>query len=313
MVRVAVIGAGTMGHSLAQVFAQGGYSVVLHDLSREILLRAQKLMEANLETLAEAGLFDPTQKEEVLQRRIRLTTDLPEAVSDADLVLEAVFEDPQVKKELFSRLDELCNPHAVLASNTSYLNVFEIVKVRNPERLLITHWFAPPHIIPLVEIVPGPKTSAQTVETVRGILTQLGKEPLVLKRFMPGFVANRLQMAVTLEMYHLLDQGVVSPEELDRAVKTSFGLRIPILGLAKRVDFAGLDMAQRALRNRSYRPPPVRGRSDVVDALVSQGRLGVKSGKGFYDYGGRSTEEILRERDLKLLKLMKFLKELGEL
>lgn len=218
-----------------------------------------------------------------------------------------------MKRDLFGRLDELCSPQAILASNTSYLNVFEIVEVRNPGRLLITHWFAPPHIIPLVEIVPGPRTSTRTVETVRQILVQLGKEPLVLKRFMPGFVANRLQMAVTLEMYHLLDQGVVSPEELDRAVKASFGLRIPILGLAKRVDFAGLDMAQLALRNRSYHPPPVRGRSDMVDALVSQGRLGVKTGRGFYDYGGRPPEDVLRERDLKLLKLMRFLKELGEL
>jgi 3-hydroxybutyryl-CoA dehydrogenase len=179
--------------------------------------------------------------------------------------------------------------------------------------VIITHWFAPPHIVPLVEIVPGPKTTPETVAKVKKVLDGLGKQTIVLKKFLPGFIANRLQAALSLEVYHLLDNGYATPEDIDMATKASFGLRIPILGLVKRVDFAGLDLVQRILKNKSYTPPPVKGRSQVVDSMVSQGRLGVKTGKGFYDYGDSPIEEILRKRDVKLLKLREFLTELGEM
>ena len=313
MDNVAIIGAGTMGHSLAQVFAQGGYQVTLSDVSEEILQQARRLIATNLETLCEAGLFDPAEKSAVLEERIIYTTDLAAAVATSELVIEAIFEDPGAKKELFSRLDRLCPPEAILASNTSYLDIYQFVETKRPEKVIITHWFAPPHIVPLVEIVPGPHTTPETVATVKKVLDGLGKQTIVLKKFLPGFIANRLQAALGLEVYHLLDNGYATPEDIDMATKASFGLRMPILGLVKRVDFAGVDLAQRVLKNKSYTPPEVRGRSDVVDSMVSQGRLGVKTGKGFYDYGDSPVEEILRKRDLKLLKLRKFLTDLGEL
>ena len=313
MNNVTIVGAGTMGHSLAQVFAQGGYQVFLNDISQNILIRAKSLIEANLETLAEVGLFDSKDHSAVVEERITYTTDLAAAVASSKLVIEAIVEDPDAKKELFSELDRLSPPEAILASNTSYLDIYEFVETRRPGKVIITHWFAPPHIIPLVEIVPGPRTSPETVGIVKKILDNLGKQTIVLNKFLPGFIANRLQAALSLEVYHLLDNGYATPEDIDRATKASFGLRMPILGLVKRVDFTGLDLAQKALRNKSYGPPPVRGRSEVVDLMVSQGRLGVKAGKGFYDYGDTPIEEILRERDLKLLKLRSFLFDLGEL
>jgi len=141
----------------------------------------------------------------------------------------------------------------------------------------------------------------------------LGKQTLLLKKFLPGFIANRLQADISLEVYHLLDEGYATPEDIDRATKASFGLRMPILGLVKRADFAGLDMTQHALRNKSYVPPAIKGRSKTIDSMVSKGRLGVKTGKGFYDYGDSPIEDILRERDLKLLKLKRFLYEMGEM
>jgi len=313
MDKVAIIGAGTMGHSLAQVFAQGGYQVTLNDVSEEILQQARRLIAANLETLCEAGLFDPAEKYPVLEERITYTTDLAAAVATSELVIEAIFEDPGAKKELFSRLDRLSPPEAILASNTSYLDIYQFVETKRPEKVIITHWFAPPHIVPLVEIVPGPHTTPETVATVKKVLDDLGKQTIVLKKFLPGFIANRLQAALGLEVYHLLDNGYATPEDIDMATKASFGLRMPILGLVRRVDFAGVDLAQRVLKNKAYTPPEVRGRSDAVDSMVSQGRLGVKTGKGFYDYGDSPVEEILRKRDLKLLKLRKFLTDLGEL
>lgn len=313
MNNVTIVGAGTMGHSLAQVFAQGGYQVFLNDISQNILIRAKSLIEANLETLAEVGLFDSKDHSAVVEERITYTTDLAAAVASSKLVIEAIVEDPDAKKELFSELDRLSPPEAILASNTSYLDIYEFVETRRPGKVIITHWFAPPHIIPLVEIVPGPHTSPETVGIVKKILDNLGKQTIVLNKFLPGFIANRLQAALSLEVYHLLDNGYATPEDIDRATKASFGLRMPILGLVKRVDFTGLDLAQKALRNKSYGPPPVKGRSEVVDLMISQGRLGVKAGKGFYDYGDTPIEEILRERDLKLLKLRSFLFDLGEL
>ena len=312
MNNVAIIGAGTMGHSLAQVFAQGGYQVTLNDVSEEILEQAHRLIASNLETLCQAGLFDPAEKSGVLEERITYTTDLATAVAASELVIEAIVEVPEAKKELFSDLDRLSPPEAILASNTSYLDIYQFVETKRPGKVIITHWFAPPHIVPLVEIVPGPHTTPETVTTVKKVLDDLGKKTIVLKKFLPGFIANRLQAALGLEVYHLLDNGYATPEDIDMATKASFGLRIPILGLVKRVDFAGLDLAQRVLRNKSYTPPTVRGRSEVVDSMVSEGRLGVKTGKGFYDYGGSPIEEILRKRDLKLLKLREFLTDLGE-
>jgi 3-hydroxybutyryl-CoA dehydrogenase len=313
MDNVAIIGAGTMGHALAQVFAQGGYQVSLNDVSEEILQQARRLIASNLETLCQAGVFGPAEKSSVLEERITYTTDLATAVATSELVIEAIVEDREAKKDLFSELDRLCPPEAILASNTSYLDIYQFVETKRPEKVIITHWFAPPHIVPLVEIVPGPQTTPETVAKVKKVLDGLGKQTIVLKKFLPGFIANRLQAALSLEVYHLLDNGYATPEDIDLATKASFGLRIPILGLVKRVDFSGVDLVQRILKNRSYAPPPVKGRSEVVDSMVSQGRLGVKSGKGFYDYGDSPIEEILRKRDVKLLKLRKFLTELGEM
>ena len=313
MNNIAIIGAGTMGHSLAQVFAQGGYQVSLNDVSEEALTKAITLISSNLDTLSRSGLFDPDEKSKVLEQRITCTTDLARAVAQSDLIIEAIVEVPEVKKEMFSELDRLAPPEAILSSNTSYLDIFQFVETGRPEKVVITHWFAPPHIVPLVEIVQGPQTSPETVTTIERILKGLGKQTIIIKKFLPGFIANRLQAALALEAYRLIDEGYATPEDIDIATKASFGLRMPLLGLIKRADFAGLDLIQQNLKNKSYSPPPIRGKSDTIDALVSQGNFGVKTRKGFYDYGDRPIEDILKERDEKLLKLRKFLLDLGEL
>jgi 3-hydroxybutyryl-CoA dehydrogenase len=309
---VAVVGAGTMGHALAQVFAQGGYAVRLADVDEAVLVKARRMIASNLKTLAETGCF-PEGEIPAALGRIRTTTRVEDAGRDADLVVEAVIEDIAAKKELFKTLDRVCPAHAILASNTSYLNIFEFVETNRPEKVLITHWFAPPHIVPLVEIVCGPRTSQATTATVRGLMLQLGKKPIVISKFLPGFIANRLQSALTQEVLFLLDNGYATAEDIDEAAKNSFALRTPIVGLVKRFDFAGLDLTQKILRNRRYEPPRLIDHSPSVDRLVAQGKLGAKTGCGFYDYGNRTPEEITKERDVKLIRLRAFLKEVGEL
>jgi 3-hydroxybutyryl-CoA dehydrogenase len=301
-----------MGHALAQVFAQGGYAVWLVDVNEAVLAKARRLIASNLTTLVETGCF-PQEEVPAALDRIRTTTRTEEAGRDADFVIEAVVEDIATKKDLFKTLERVCPAHAILASNTSYLNIFKFVETNRPENVLITHWFAPPHIVPLVEIVCGPQTSQATADTIRDLMLQLGKKPIVISKFLPGFIANRLQSALTQEVLFLIDNGYATPEDIDEAAKNSFALRTPIVGLVKRFDFAGLDLTQKILRNRQYEPPQPVDRSPSVDRLVSQGKLGAKTGCGFYDYGNRTTEEITKERDVKLIRLREFLKEVGEL
>jgi len=309
---VAIIGAGTMGHSLAQVFAQRGDRVWLNDLQEEVLSRAKSRIAANLRTEVKLGLLEQGRDGGVLER-IRTTTRIETACEDADFVIEAIVENQAAKKKMFSTLDKVCPPRTILASNTSFMDIFRFVETGRPDKVLITHWFAPPHIVPLVEVVRGPRTEQDTVDAVTALLTDVGKKPIVISKFLPGFVANRLQSALTAEMLFLLDNGYATAEDIDMATKASFGMRMPILGVVKKVDFAGVDQIQRSYGNGLYRSPPHRQSSETMDRLVAQGRLGVKSGRGFFDYGGRSPEAIAQETNMKLLRLREFLKQLGEL
>jgi len=309
---VTIVGAGTMGHSLAQVFAQGGYNVWLNDTTEKILAKAKSLISSNLQTFVEMGLLEKSQPDIILNR-IHTTPKIEDAGKNADLVIEAIIEDEAAKKEMFKTLDMVCPPAAILASNTSYMDIFKFVETKRPGKVLITHWFAPPHIVPLVEIVRGPQTTQETVDIVKDLMIRVGKKPIVISKFLPGFIANRLQSALGSEVLFLLDNGYATPEDIDEATKASFGLRIPILGLVKRMDFTGLDLTQKVIKNKLYKPPEPKNHSPSVDELIAKGKLGVKSGSGFYEYSGRSTEEIMKERDIKLIKLREFLKEMGEL
>ena len=310
MLEVTIVGAGTMGHGIAQVFAQGGHRVFLNDISPAALVSAEKQIANNLKTQQKAGVINGTRTIEATRKRIRFSVDLTLALQNADLVIEAIVEDPEAKKQLFMKMDAAAPREAILASNTSHLDIFSIVNTVRPENLIIAHWFNPPHIMPLVEIVLGPKTSQDTQNKVRNVLVNLGKETITLKKYIPGFIGNRLQGALNLEFYHLLDSGLVSPEEIDKVVKWSFGIRLPVLGIAERCDHTGLDIIQNILSNRSYNPPPVRGKCETIDRLVAKGCLGVKTLQGFYNYTDRKLEDVLHDRDLKLMKLKRFVEEL---
>jgi 3-hydroxybutyryl-CoA dehydrogenase len=313
MATIGVVGAGIMGHGLALVFALAGHSVRITDSREEARGEALGLMASALETLREAGAVDAGWTRQKLEAAVQVCQNLEEAVAEAEIVVEAITENPDAKRALFSELDKLCAESTILASNTSYLDVFPMIPARRQRRSLIAHWYTPPYIVDLVDIVPGPETDPEVIETMRDWVLGLGQTPIVLKKFIAGYVANRIQSAITLEVMQLLDDNVATPREIDDAIIHGLSLRIPILGHLAKADFTGLDMSRRALANRSYKPPEPRGRAEILDKLVAEGRTGVMAGRGFFDWGERSPAELMRERDLRLLKLKAAMKDIGPL
>jgi 3-hydroxybutyryl-CoA dehydrogenase len=297
-----VVGAGVMGHSIAQVFAQAHIDVNLVDLDEGKLTHAMTLIQSNLDQFAEYGRV-PVKEIPEIMARIRPSTDLAAAAKAAGFCVEAVSEVPEVKQRIFSQLDEFCPPTTVLASNTSTLNIFQIAHIKRPERLIVAHWFAPPHIIPLVEIAPGPNTKPEVVIFTAALMQRLGKKPLVLKQYVPALLVNRIQNTIARAVWEMLEKGWATPEQIDLAVKTSLGIRLPIVGVVQSLDFTGLDLAADIMRVYGAVSP-------VVAEKIKQGHLGAKTSKGMYDYGGRSEEEILAARDRKYLKMLELLERI---
>jgi 3-hydroxybutyryl-CoA dehydrogenase len=289
------------------VFAQRGYEVDLVDIHRELLTKAISLIRSNLETLGRMKMIALHSVPKTL-KRIHLSTSL-EVAAKADFVIEAISENPKAKRKLFHSLDQICPPRTILASNTSYLDIFALVKTKRPQKVLITHWWAPPHLIPLVDVVQGPQTSKESVETIRRLLVKLGKTPVVLKKFIPGYIVNRLQRAMAREIFYLLDHGYATARDIDTAMKNSLGIRIPVVGVVQRYDFTGLDLAFTFEKNPSIHLVSKNITPKTLVHLVKKGHLGVRSGKGFYDYSSRKMSDVLRERDIKLIETLKFFQQ----
>ncbi|MDQ1078584.1 3-hydroxyacyl-CoA dehydrogenase family protein [Pseudoroseomonas cervicalis] len=307
---IAIIGAGLMGHALALVFAIGGHRVRLTDSNPEALARAPGLMEkarATLEREGEAGGLSA----EGLRERVTLHDTLAATVADAALVIEAIIEKPEPKRALFAELDALMPAEALLASNTSYLDVFPLMPPARLPRALIMHWYTPPYLVDLVDLVGSPECPEAVVEELAAELRRMGKVPLVMRRFLPGYIANRLQSALSLECYRLMDEGYATPQEIDEAIIHGLGLRLLLLGQMAKGDFTGLPLSAHALANRMYAPPEPQGRSATLDAALEQGRTGVMAGRGFYDWGGADPATLMAERDRRLIALKRALRQIG--
>jgi 3-hydroxybutyryl-CoA dehydrogenase len=307
--KVAVFGAGTMGPGLAQVFATAGYKVALHSRTAETLDTAMSVLAANLATFADRGIVQQDDIAGILGR-ITPTQSLEQAGREADVVIETIVENREAKQALYEQLDTICPDEAVFASDTSYLNIFEIVPARRLPQTIIAHWFAPPHIIPLVEVVKGPETSEETVGLAVALIKKVDHVPSVMEKFVPGFCINRLLRGIGREVLFLLDNGYMTPEQLDVAVKASIIPRAMVLGLVQRYDFTGLDLAYNNLKNEAFVEAPVDNEPRSLVERVERGELGVKSGKGFFDYGGRSLEEVLQARDAAMLEVLGDMKDL---
>lgn len=305
MERIAILGAGTMGHALAAVFSMGGHAVRLYDVNETALQSAYSRIESIFETLNESGTYSSNLTGEHLDL-ISLHNDLAETVSDADIVIEAIIEDVQVKKDLYEELAPLMKPEAILASNTSHLNVFDLVPACLQTRALIMHWYTPPYIIDLVDIAPGPETEAGHIEKTVAVLERLDKKPLVFKEFIQGYIANRLQAVINAEVTSLLDANLVTPRDIDISIREGLGLRMLILGVLAKADFTDLNLMDSGLRNRAV---PID--SVTLENLLKDGHIGVKSGKGFYDWKNKDPDDLAKKRDLKLLKIKNVLNEVS--
>jgi 3-hydroxybutyryl-CoA dehydrogenase len=261
--------------------------------------------------LAEASEVDGTWNRQRLSKAVRCMPSLADTVKGASIVIEAVVERPDAKLALYEQLQSLMEPDAILASNTSNLDIFPLVPAALQERTIIAHWYTPPYLCDLVDLCPGPATKPEALETVRDMVHAMGKAPVVFKQMVQGYIANRLQAAMQLEVYRLLDEGLVTPKDIDDSVLHGLALRIPILGIMAKADFTGLLLMQQGMKNRSYTPPVPQDHSETLDALIAEGRTGVMSGKGYFDWGGRTPEELFQERDRKLLALKQALRAIG--
>jgi 3-hydroxyacyl-CoA dehydrogenase len=301
--KVAIIGGGTMGHSIAQVFAQAGIEVNLMDVKAEVLEQALRRMKGNLQTLADYGKVEAKEIPYILGR-VRTSTDIVRAAKGVDFALETVVEIPEIKKKVFSQMEEACPPYAVLASNTSGLEIFKIIEVKDPSRTVTAHWFAPPHIIPLVEVAPGPQTSPEVVQFTAGLMERIGKKPIVMTQFAQRFIVNRIQNAIVFAAIEIVSKGWATPEQVDLAVKSSIGIRMPIVGVIQSLDFTGLGLVHDINKSLGLKIP-------LIEEPVGKGHFGVSTSKGIYDYGGRTEEEILRKRDLLFLQMIDHLEKIG--
>jgi 3-hydroxybutyryl-CoA dehydrogenase len=309
-IKVAVLGAGTMGHALALVYALGGHEVRLTDSSMAMLDKAGGLMETALASLVEAGEAPATCTAEWLHHQVTRLPTLAETLEDADLIVEAIIEQPEAKRVLYAELDRIAPLHAVFASNTSYLDPFPLIPERRQARSLIMHWYTPPYLVDLVDIVAGPSCDPAIVDWARDLVSAMGKVPLVMKTFVPGYIANRIQQAIAAEVYRLIDDGVATAEEIDTAVVHGLALRIPIVAIMAKADFTGLPILQNAMRNGTYQPPAPREKSDTLDGLIAAGRSGVMAGAGYYDWD-KDTQKLYAARDRRLMALKKALREIG--
>jgi 3-hydroxybutyryl-CoA dehydrogenase len=289
--RLLVVGAGQMGAQIAMQSALRGYAVTLNDLNMDVLQKGMALNRQQLERRVGKGQMTKDQMEEAIAR-VRLDADLEKAARDADLVIEAIVERLEPKKECFAKLDRFCPPHAILATNSSTMgNSLMAPATKRPEKCVNMHYFYPPLVMKLVEVVKGQWTSEETLQLAAGFVRRTGREPIVLRKELPGFLVNRILRALVAEAYSCLDQGVASFADIDKAVE--LGLNHP-LGPFRLGDLSGLDIGYNArletfnlTKDEKDRPPR------ELEKRVKRGDLGRKTGRGFYDYSTNPPTPIL--------------------
>ncbi len=294
-----------MGHAIAQVFASKGHEVSLMDVNDRVLGEAIENIRINLGFLAENGIGAKEDIEPAL-RNIRTTPDLREAATGARFVVEAVSERLDLKQGLFVELERYCAPQTVFATNTSAISITEIAaKVRKKERVVGTHFWNPPYLIPLVEVIGGRHTSAEVVDYTFDLLKTAGKHPVRVKKDVPGFVGNRLQHALWREAVSIVDQGIADPATVDEVVKNSFGIRLPVLAPLETADMVGLDLTLQIHEYILRRIDRSTSPAALLRRKVERGELGFKTGKGFYEWDREKVEQCRRRLLQHLVRWMR--------
>lgn len=305
MEKLAILGAGTMGHSIALSAAWAKYEAIVYGINEQDLANADKGLAQKLKVMAENGLFGETEARDI-RGRIQFTTSLEEAVANAGFILEAVPENLELKKQLYKKLEAIVEPSVIIASNTSGFKPSLLAEgMAHPERLIVAHFWNPAHLIPLVEVVGGQETSAQTTERTMALMASMNKKPVLLKKELPGFIGNRLQYALFREAQSLLDAGAATKEDIDAAVTYSIGRRLPVTGPLMTADLGGLDVFS-AISNYLFEDLADDQHSgETLSRLVEQQKLGDKSGEGFYSWEPEVSESINRKREQTLIRFLK--------
>jgi 3-hydroxybutyryl-CoA dehydrogenase len=308
--RVAIIGAGTMGAGMAACYAQAGYEVTLYDIQTPPLEQALDRIDNSQQVFIQEGLISEAEAR-AARTRISTTADLAQTLEGVQFVLEAAPERLDLKQKLFRDMEALCPADTILATNTSGLSITAIASAcEHPERVGGQHWANPAEIVPLVEVIRGERTSDNTIDVIYRITEKLGKVPVVVQKDVPGFASNRLQFAVLREALYLVSEGIVSVEDADRTLKNGVGFRYPWLGPLETADLGGLHIFHSVAQYLLPALSTMQTTPEFFDRLIEEGKLGIGTGQGFYDYTDADRDEILRKRDLYFIRQLKLLREI---
>ena len=308
ILKVSVIGAGIMGHGIAQVCAQGGKTVILIDVSEEVLEQAKQKVGASLKLLVD-NQFINNDDVALIMNRISYSTDLKSGVGEAGIVIEAIPEKLPLKASLYEKLDVHCDSDTIIASNTSGIPISKLASLtKRPRSFIGTHFYMPAHLIPLVEVIQTDQTDPAVINTVMNFMSEIGKKAVHVRKDIPGFIGNRLQHALAREAMSLVQNGVASPEDIDIVVKTSLAIRLVFTGPLEQRDFNGLDthlsIAEYLYKDLESSKEPLQ----ILREKVSEGKLGLKTGEGFYNWKDKSASEVIASKNQQLLDLLNFLK-----
>ena len=305
--RVAVLGAGTMGNGIALWFAKAGLQVRMRDVKQEFLDRARQTQENSLKAMAAGGAVAEGEIVGILGR-IRPTIDLAEAVRDADFVLEAVPEELELKRKTFAEIEAAAPSGIPLASNTSGISISQIAEgVKDPTRVVGMHWWNPPHVVRVIEIIRGDKTGQAAFEATRELAVRIGKKPVVCQKDVPGFLGNRILYALLREALYCYEQGIGTAEDIDTMVREAFALKLAFMGPMALLDLAGLDIYHNVAQYLNGNLCNGREVSPTVVERVRQGTLGLKTGAGFFDYSGVNIPELMKQRGQQMAGLLRLM------
>lgn len=292
---VTVLGSGVMGHGIAQIVATAGYEVALRDIKREFLDRAMDKIRWSLDKMAAKKKITRVQESAILSR-IRPVTDINEATAQSDIIIEVVPENMDLKRTVYGELDRVAAPDTVFASNTSTLPITEIAEATSRKDMVIgVHFFNPPQLMKLVEVIPGRETSPDTTSMVEEFVRTLGKTPVVCRKDVPGFIVNRLFIPMVHESLYVMERQGLSQEEVDSAVRFELGFPMGVFELA---DFTGIDVIHKASQEMFSRDDKVLRQHHTVKSLYDEGKLGQKSGEGFYKYSDAKYERVALSGEL---------------
>jgi 3-hydroxyacyl-CoA dehydrogenase len=300
--KAAVIGTGTMGPGMGAVLERAGVEVALYDVSREQLEKARAGVDLARSVLDRLGNEDGRRAE------LRFESDLAAALAGADMVIEAVPEKLELKQQVFADFEQHVSPEAVLASNTSGIPITKIAEgLEHPERVIGMHWSNPPHLIPMIEVIPGEKTAPEVAATTEELIRRIGYHPCTLKKEVPGFVENRVLYAIMRECLALVDEGVVDAEALDLNVKWGIGYKLAVVPPMALLDMAGLDIYNSVASYLNQDLSNERGVSSSITQRVEQGKLGIKTGGGLFEYDADKAAQLQKERAGALVAVRKAL------